>query len=300
MAEPMGNAATEPAGFPIAAKRRVWHLFVLFLVSQAAILFSSAVAIGFAAAARGRGRASSPAEQADLFREIGTSPEIIVASIICGVVVCTGLALLVGALSPRPFVERMRLGRSRLSALELAVASLGFLALSSGSDALLRLLPGYGHSAIAVLNRFFEGRSGADLWLTIALVGVAAPVGEELFYRGALQTRFAERFGRGAGLTLASLAFGLAHFEPIHVLFAVVAGFYLGWVSDLAASCRASLVVHAVNNAAATLAAVSMASGENVSTSAPAAVTSGLVVVASTFWLRRRVRDRVAPAASSP
>jgi membrane protease YdiL (CAAX protease family) len=276
----------------------VWHLFVLFLVAQGAILFMTAVAIGFVAAARGQLEPQLDAQQqASLFRELGVSPEMMFVSIACSVVIFAGLGLLVGALSPRPLVERIRLGSGRLSIAELAVASVGFLALSNGCDAILRLLPGYMDSGIVLLNRFFEGRAGVGLWLTIALVGVAAPLGEEIFYRGALQTRFAERFGRGVGLAVASVAFGLAHFEPIHMLFALAAGFYLGWISDLAGSCRASLAVHAVNNTFAALAAAWMASTEDVLTTAPVAVASGLLAAASIFWLWRRRRDRVHPAA---
>ena len=281
------------------AKPRVWHLFVLFGLAQVLILVASVVGIVVVAATRTDDALPSHADQltAARFEELATSPEVILFSVVCGVVICTGLALLVGAFSPRPFAERLRLRSGRLSAVELAVASIGFLALSNASDAILRLLPGYADSGIAHFNQFFQGRSGAALWLTIALVGVAAPVGEELFFRGALQTRFAERFGRRAGLVVASVAFALAHLEPIHMLFALVAGLYLGWLSDLAGSCRASLAAHSVNNAAAAVAPAWMPFLEGVSTTAPVAATSIVLATASTFWLWARTRDRTIPNA---
>src|SRR5262249_41958748 len=152
---------------------------------------------------------------------------------------------------------------------EVVVAASGFLALSIGVDAMLRLLPGYMNSGSVLIHRLFQGRTGTELWLAIALVGVAGPLGEEIFYRGALQTRFTERFGRGRGLAVTSVAFALAHVEPLHMLFALAAGFYLGWISDLAGSCRASLTAHAVNNTVAALDAVWMAPTEEVFTTAP-------------------------------
>jgi hypothetical protein len=78
------------------------------------------------------------------------------------------------------------------------------------------------------------------------------------------------------------------------MLFALAAGFYLGWLSDLADSCRASLVVHAVYNTLAAVGATWLASTEGVLTTAPVAAASGLLAAASTFWLWSRAADRVA------
>ena len=300
MAEETVDLAIPQVDPHTVAKPRVWHLFVLFGLAQVLILVASVIGIGVVAAIRADDVLPSDADQlpAARFEELATSPEVMLFSLVCGVVVCTGLALLVGAFSPQPFAERLRLRSGRLSAVELAVASIGFLALSNASDAILRLLPGYDDSGIAHFNQFFQGRGGAALWLTIALVGVAAPVGEELFYRGALQTRFAERFGRRAGLVVASVAFALAHFEPIHMLFALVAGLYVGWLCDLAGSCRASLAAHSVNNTAAAVAAAWMPSFEGASTTVPVAAASIVLATASTSWLWGRTRDRPIPSAN--
>src|SRR5262245_1905606 len=202
------------------AKPRVWHLFVLFVLAQVVIVSAVAVTLGVVAAAQGRlDKGRDIQEQTAVLRGVASSPEVIYVSLITAAVICVGLALLVGALSPQPFTERLRLQRGGLSSTELAGAAIGFLGLSNTADAILRSLPGYAHSGIALFYRFFEGRGSAGLWLTILLVGVVAPAGEEIFYRGALQTRFAERFGRRAGLVMACVAFALAHFDPIHMLF---------------------------------------------------------------------------------
>src|SRR4051812_12573615 len=211
MTEP--QSAALPATLPDARRimqPRVWHLFVLFLVAQGAIPFLTVVAIGLVAAARWpAGLPRDAQRQAALFKELAMSPGVLFFSLALSVVVCAGLRLLVGALSPRPFVERLRLGNGRLSVAEVTVAAGGFLALSISANALLQLLPGYMNSGLALIHQLFEGRTGTELWLMIVLVGVAAPLGEELFYRGALQTRFAERFGRGMGLAVTSVAFAL-------------------------------------------------------------------------------------------
>jgi membrane protease YdiL (CAAX protease family) len=80
------------------------------------------------------------------------------------------------------------------------------------------------------------------------LLALASGVGEEAFFRGALQPR--------VGLVLASLLFGAAHFVPRRGLvvwsaFSVAAGFLLGglfaWTGNLLAPITAHVGINAVN-----------------------------------------------------
>ena len=80
------------------------------------------------------------------------------------------------------------------------------------------------------------------------LLAVASGVGEEFFFRGALQPR--------VGWLFASLLFGCVHFVPRRAFlpwtaFAVVAGFLFGalflWTGNLVAPVTAHIVVNAVN-----------------------------------------------------
>lgn len=80
------------------------------------------------------------------------------------------------------------------------------------------------------------------------LLALASGVGEEAFFRGALQPR--------VGLVAASLLFGAAHFVPRRgliawSLFSVAAGFLLGglfvWTGNLVAPITAHVGINAVN-----------------------------------------------------
>jgi membrane protease YdiL (CAAX protease family) len=77
------------------------------------------------------------------------------------------------------------------------------------------------------------------------LVAVASGMGEELFFRGALQPR--------VGLVVASLLFGCVHFVPRRELlpwtgFAVVAGVLFGWLFIWTGNVVAPIVAHIVVN----------------------------------------------------
>ena len=66
-------------------------------------------------------------------------------------------------------------------------------------------------------------------WSEIALVSFSAGVGEEMLFRGVVQTSIASALGLAAGLLLASLLFGLFH--PISLTYMIIAsilGLYLG------------------------------------------------------------------------
>lgn len=97
--------------------------------------------------------------------------------------------------------------------------------------------------------------SEADLWmvLMIALAVVAAPVMEEVLYRGVLQETLVQLgMGRWTAIVVASLIFAIMHIEvvPPHALvslFVLSLGF--GWVYEKTGRLAAPIVMHVLFNA---------------------------------------------------
>lgn len=84
-------------------------------------------------------------------------------------------------------------------------------------------------------------------WWQMALVAIAAGVGEELLFRGFFQTWGSLGSGTLGGLILASLLFGLAH--PISFAYATVVtliGGYLGWLKLWTNDLGVPMIVHAL------------------------------------------------------
>jgi hypothetical protein len=84
----------------------------------------------------------------------------------------------------------------------------------------------------------------------LVLVAVFSGVGEEVFFRGAVQQEF--------GLVAASLLFGLAHVGPdrqylLWTAWAVLAGFVFGLLFSATGGLLAPVTAHAVHNAATLL-----------------------------------------------
>ena len=93
---------------------------------------------------------------------------------------------------------------------------------------------------------------GRGLWTLVSLV-VFAPVFEELLCRGVVLGSLRGRFGVTAAWLVSSLFFGLLHVQPVQVVSATVIGLVLGFVYLATDSLWSSMILHALNNAAAYL-----------------------------------------------
>jgi uncharacterized protein len=109
-----------------------------------------------------------------------------------------------------------------------------------------RLLPALRQIAGELGPRLVDGAQRGSL----ILVSVFSGVGEETFFRGAVQQEF--------GIVAASLLFGLVHVGPdrrylLWTFWAVLAGFLFGGLYDLTDGLLAPILAHAAHNAATLL-----------------------------------------------
>jgi membrane protease YdiL (CAAX protease family) len=94
--------------------------------------------------------------------------------------------------------------------------------------------------------RLVDGAASTSL----VLVAIFSGVGEEAFFRGALQQEF--------GLVVASVLFGLAHISPdrrylVWTAWAVLAGFVFGFLYEVSGGLLAPILAHSGHNAATLL-----------------------------------------------
>ncbi len=120
----------------------------------------------------------------------------------------------------------------------LVTAYLGLLA--------YRLLPVLREIAEELAPRLIDGADRGGL----LLVSVFSGVGEEAFFRGAVQQEF--------GLVVASLLFGIVHVGPdrrylVWTAWAVLAGFLFGALYEVTGGLLAPILAHAAHNAATLL-----------------------------------------------
>jgi membrane protease YdiL (CAAX protease family) len=111
----------------------------------------------------------------------------------------------------------------------------------------------------SVFHRFTTGPTG---WIVLALVVcVGAPVVEELFFRGLIQTRLVGRMGPVLGIGVTSVLFGAAHLigwsGPVTLVYGLAiagGGVALGTIRHITGRLGTSMVAHGLFNAQALLA----------------------------------------------
>jgi uncharacterized protein len=84
-------------------------------------------------------------------------------------------------------------------------------------------------------------------WSELALVALSAGVGEEMLFRGVIQSTFADWMPAGWALALASVLFGVLH--PISLSYIIIAGFlgfYLGAIWIYQGNLLTVMVTHAL------------------------------------------------------
>ncbi len=141
-------------------------------------------------------------------------------------------------LDPRFFGHSVALSALLGALTAVATVSLGLLA--------YRLLPVLREIAEELAPRLVDGADRGNL----VLVAVFSGVGEETFFRGAVQQEF--------GLVVASLVFGLVHVGPdrrylVWTAWAVLAGFLFGALYEVTGGLLAPILAHSAHNAATLL-----------------------------------------------
>ena len=134
-------------------------------------------------------------------------------------------------------------------------AILGGLFLGRGFNALLgltplpRLFPGY---APAV-----EGLYGGSVLAVVAASVLAAPILEELLFRGIIYGSLKRGLPSSrAALICASLLFGILHGNVVQGVFAFLVGLFLNWIYEAEGSLLPAILAHSAVNASTVFLAV--------------------------------------------
>lgn len=91
--------------------------------------------------------------------------------------------------------------------------------------------------------------SGPTFAVLFVLIGVGAPIVEELFFRGFLQPAVIRRLGPAGGIAITAVVFGAAHFEPLQFPALAAFGGVLGYLAWRTGRLGPGIVAHMAFNA---------------------------------------------------
>lgn len=103
-----------------------------------------------------------------------------------------------------------------------------------------------------VMREFYRDFFADSSVFDLALISLAAGVGEEFFFRGFLQQALSDLGGPLVGIVVASIVFGLAHMVTItYAILAALFGLFLGWLMLFTGDLAAPVFTHALYDFAA-------------------------------------------------
>jgi hypothetical protein len=106
-------------------------------------------------------------------------------------------------------------------------------------------------------QEFLTLASQTDVFTFILLV-IAAPILEELIFRGVILDGLLKRYSPTKSILISSLLFGLVHLNPWKFVTGFVLGFFIGWVYNNTKSLTTSIIIHASFNITAYLFRISL------------------------------------------
>jgi hypothetical protein len=205
-----------------------------------------------------------------------------------------GVSFVAARLSPAPWKARLRLGPPRCSWALAPVLILGVLALSQALDAFVVLLDLHHRGFLPRLRQLVRSLPPGSLAVLAFIMGAFPGFCEELFFRGYMQTRLAERWGGASAVAVSALLFGALHLDPVQAPMAAVLGLYLGHVTWRAASIWPAVVCHAANNVVATLGGALLPETMGGRAACVVQIVVGLALAAGSLALLHRATPRSA------
>ena len=102
-------------------------------------------------------------------------------------------------------------------------------------------------------NMADKATSPVGVVLLVLIVGVGAPIVEEIFYRGLLQRSLIRRLGPIGGIGIASVIFGALHFQLLQLPALALAGVLFGVLAYRSGRLGPAIVAHVVFNMTAVI-----------------------------------------------
>lgn len=236
-----------PPSLPPQRPPRVWPVYTGFAVLIAGML-GMGIAVGVYL------ELTLPAaefdDRIDQILEGLTTPRMLAITGMLTSLVILAAAVIPALLSPERFRTRLGLEPARADWTVIAALSIAAVAWSEVLWSTMTLL-GLDSEALTMISAAMREAEGQSLLLLVLAVGIAAPIAEELFCRGYVQTRLCRRHGAAAGILISSILFGIMHMELTHGFFAMLLGLFLGYTVLVAGSILPALIGHTLNNLSA-------------------------------------------------
>nr|WP_308629135.1 type II CAAX endopeptidase family protein [uncultured Eisenbergiella sp.] len=139
-------------------------------------------------------------------------------------------------------IKKKPAGKRFLAFILLAVS------LSLGLNIIIAYLDLARHSQ--TFQQVAQQQASLPLWLGICLFGAAAPLSEELVFRGIIYGKSKEVFGASVAMVFSGVVFGLYHGNLVQGIYASLLGIMLAWIKERYGTLLAPVIFHGAGNLA--------------------------------------------------
>lgn len=163
-----------------------------------------------------------------------------------------GVMLLIMRKLHPPFTDWLRMKKAPLSSfVPVAPLAVGLQILISLVLGLVMMLPAMEPFAQEMADYSSMIAGSSNKLVELLAVAVAAPLSEEIFFRGAILSSFKKtKMPLWLSVTLQAALFGLIHGLPLQMAYAFLLGLLLGALTEKCQSLWPSVLLHALFNAA--------------------------------------------------
>nr|WP_321451793.1 type II CAAX endopeptidase family protein [uncultured Carboxylicivirga sp.] len=119
------------------------------------------------------------------------------------------------------------------------------------------------------VQEIFMNFGGEVSVFSFLLLVVAAPVLEELIFRGIMMEGLIKRYSPQKAILISSMLFGLVHLNPWQFIVAFLLGIFLGWIYYNTKSVLLCIIIHGTTNLLSFIARVLMDSGMDAESLTP-------------------------------
>jgi hypothetical protein len=274
---------------------RVWTVFLMFTLGLAAIVFVGLTVPSFIVVAEAGGQVTDRSEFVQALAQSIQQPRVLLTVGAASQATLLLAALCGAILSPVPIIRRLRLNPSTLSFVGYLIVPIGGFAISVLFSQIVSLLHIETGGNLKMFAEAFRKLSPIEVAMAVLIVGIMPAFAEEFLFRGYMQTRLVQRWGRWVGIAITALLFGIMHMDPLQSPFALGFGFYIGYVVEKSGSVRPGMACHAFNNSLQVILGRYVASSAGEQQAAPAqsavmALVAAAVIALCCLYVYFRVR----------
>ena len=236
---------------PITGPRppRVWTVFVAYVVAFIGAQVVGGIVLLAAVMIEHGQELTSPANFAAFIQPTLSEPDVLLLFLLAMQVTLIATALGAAWLSPTPIARRLRLGPSTVHPAAYPLVVLGAIAIGVLFEFVTMKIPLPPNKDLQFLTETLQHLTPWQTVAAVLVVGGGPAFGEELLFRGYMQSRLSRRWGRWAAIPITTVLFGIMHLNLVQGTFAAIFGVYLGYLADKSGSIRPSMACHFANNA---------------------------------------------------